>query len=132
MYYLGHPATDKLKTTLNSMKNEITRNIGSNRGNRRVWIEGKSLEQLGWTKGVRYTRKTDGAGFTLERDESGKLKVAGGEGRPVLDLCGAYVGKALDGYNEVSVTITANKISITGKAAAILFPIICKALEVAA
>ena len=98
------------------MKNNITRNIGSNRGNRRVWIEGKSLEQLGWTKGVRYTRKTDKSG----------------EGRPVLDLCGAYVGKALDGFNEVSVSITANKITITGKAAAILFPIICKALEVAA
>ena len=114
------------------MKNEITRYIGSNRENKRVWIEGKSLEELGWTKGVRYTRKTDKSGFTLERDESGKLKVAGGEGRPVLDICGKYVTKALEGFDQVSVTITANKISITGKAAAILFPIICKALEVAA
>lgn len=114
------------------MKTEITRLIGSNRGNRRVWIEGKSLESLGWTKGVKYSRTTTGKGFVLSRDTEGKLRVAGGDNRPVLDLCGAYVGKALAGFDKVSVTITKSKITITGKSAAVLFPVILKALEVAA
>ena len=52
--------------------------------------------------------------------------------RPVFDLCGAYVGKALAGFDKVSVTITKSTITITGKSAAVLFPVILKALEVAA
>ena len=109
-------------------------NIGTNRGKRRVWVEGKALERLGWVKGVTYTRKALllESGFTLTRDNAGPLRVAGGEGRPVLDLCGNYVAAALEGFEKVTVTITANKITITGKAAALLLPILVKALEVAA
>ena len=120
------------------MKNKITgtRQIGSNRGNRRVWIEGtgafKQLEALGWTKGVTYSRETTANGFTITRDDCGKLRVAGSAGRPVFDLCGAYVGKALAGCSEVAVTVTSKTITITGKSAAVLFPVILKALEVAA
>ena len=105
---------------------------------RRVWLEGKALEKLGWVKGVTYTRKNQllEDGFTLTKDSAGELKVAGGEGRPVLDLCGKYVEKALgaigDGYEKVTVTITANKITITGKAAALMLPVLVKAMEVAA
>lgn len=120
------------------MKKEITatRQIGSNRGNRRVWIEGtgafKQLEALGWTKGVTYKRETTANGFTITRDDAGKLRVAGSAGRPVFDLCGAYVGKALAGCSEVAVTVTSKTITITGKAAAVLFPVIIQSLGVAA
>jgi len=111
-----------------------TLNVGTNRGKRRVWVEGKALERLGWVKGVTYTRKELllQSGFTLTRDNGGSLKVAGGEGRPVLDLCGNYVAAALEGFEKVTVTITTNKITITGKAAALLLPVLLKALEVAA
>ena len=113
-----------------------TRQIGSNRGNRRVWIEGtgafKQLEALGWTKGVTYSRETTANGFTITRDDAGKLRVAGSAGRPVFDLCGAYVGKALAGFEQVSVTITKTKITITGKTAAVLLPVIIQSLGVAA
>jgi hypothetical protein len=109
-------------------------NIGTNRGKRRVWVEGKALERLGWVKGVTYTRKPLllSSGFTLTRDNAGDLRVAGGDGRPVLDLCGNYVAAALEGFDKVTVTITAKKITITGKAAALLLPVLVKALEVAA
>lgn len=109
---------------------------------RRVWLEGKALEKLGWVKGVTYTRKDQllEDGFTLIKDSAGDLRVAGGEGRPVLDLCGKYVEKALgsitEGYKEVTVKITENKIIITGVtkcgSAAALMPVLVKALGVAA
>jgi len=38
----------------------------------------------------------------------------------VIDLCGAYVGKALNGFEKVSVVITAEKIVIKGAACAAL------------
>ena len=120
-----------------------TLNVGTNRGKRRVWVEGKALERLGWVKGVKYTRKELQleSGFTLTRDNAGSLKVAGGEGRPVLDLCGNYVESALgsitEGYKEVSVKITEKKIVITGVtkcggAAALVLPILVRAMGVAA
>ena len=97
---------------------KINRNIGHNRGNRRVWIEGKSLANENWNKGTRYTKKETANGFELVRDDNGPLKIAGGENRPVIDLCGAYVGKALNGFEKVSVVITAEKIVIKGAACA--------------
>ena len=79
------------------MKNmtKINRNIGTNRGRGRVWIENrpnskeKPLTENGWLKGVRYKRTVKGKGFELLRDKDGPLKVAGGPGRPVIDICGA-------------------------------------------
>tara|TARA_R100001530_G_C4218651_1_gene129357 strand:+ start:260 stop:583 length:324 start_codon:yes stop_codon:yes gene_type:complete len=99
---------------------EITRNIGTNRGNRRVWIEGKSLANEAWNKGVRYKRIETANGWELVRDDNGPLKIAGGDSRPVIDLCGGYVGKTLQGFDKVSVKITANKIVIQGAACAAL------------
>ena len=96
---------------------EITRNIGSNRGNSRVWIEGKSLANESWNKGTRYKRIETANGWELVRDDNGPLKIAGGDNRPVIDLCGAYVGKTLAGFEKVTVKITANKITIQGTAA---------------
>lgn len=101
--------------------NEIQRNIGENRGKRRVWIEGKSLTDGGWVKGVTYSREETADGFVLTRKENGPLKIAGGENRPVIDMCGGYVAKVLDGYEKVSVKIEANKITITGANAAAMF-----------
>ena len=88
-------------------------NVGLNRGNPRVWIEKKVLEDFGWRTGVRYNR-TNGDGFTLVKNPEGKLGVAGKIGRPILDLNGAYVGKCLGGADKVAVTITLQTITIKG------------------
>ena len=102
----------------------ITRNIGTNtRGGknlRRVWIEGKSLANESWNKGTRYKRIETANGWELVRDDNGPLKIAGGDNRPVIDLCGAYVGKTLAGFEKVTVRITANKIVIQGASCAAL------------
>ena len=89
-------------------------NVGVNRGNPRVWIEKKVLEDFGWRTGVRYNR-TNGDGFTLVKNPEGKLGVAGKIGRPILDLNGAYVGRCLRGADKVAVTITQQTITIKGE-----------------
>jgi len=124
--------------TVNIGVNKRTNSKGDVILKRRVWLEGKTLERLGWVKGVTYSRTTQllEDGFILTKDNAGDLRVAGGSNRPVLDLCGNYIAAVLgtieDGYKEVSVTITEKKITITGKAAAMLLPVLVKALEVAA
>ena len=99
------------------MENTITRNIGENRNNRRVWLEGKYLADAGWNKGTRYQREQTADGFILTKMDGGKLKIAGGENRPVIDICGGYVAKALQGFEKVSVTIASDKITIKGASA---------------
>ena len=93
---------------------ELTRNIGSNRGQARVWIEGNALAVNGWTKGMPYERILSGNKFLLSKTSKGKLKVAGTDVRPILDLCGAYVTKALQGFEKVSVSIDNGSIIIKG------------------
>ena len=118
--------------------NKRTNSKGDVIAKRRVWLEGKTLERLGWVKGVTYSRKNQllEDGFILTKDSAGDLRVAGGDNRPVLDLCGNYIAAALgtieDGFKEVTVTITAKRITITGKAAALLLPVFVQVLERAA
>jgi len=116
----------------------IERNIGTNRGLRRVWIENranskqKPLTENGWLKGVRYTRTDKANGFELVRDKGGDLKVAGAPDRPVLDICGIFVGKVLEGFDKVTIKITKDKIKITGTTAAALLPVVVSLMEKAA
>ncbi len=89
--------------------------IGTNRGKHRVWIEGDNLALNGWQTGEHYTRQEIEGGFMLTKNPTAKLKVAKGkQGRPVLDLCGKYVEKALGGYQKAIVTITPETITIKG------------------
>tara|TARA_R110002051_G_scaffold293717_2_gene358780 strand:- start:72 stop:476 length:405 start_codon:yes stop_codon:yes gene_type:complete len=125
------------ETAINKRKNMktttvIERNIGTNRGLRRVWIERKPLSENGWHKGMRYTRTDKANGFELVRDKGGDLKVAGAPDRPVLDICGIFVGKVLEGFDKVSIKITKDKIKITGTTAAALLPVVVSLMEKAA
>ena len=93
----------------------IETKIGVNRGKHRVWIEGDNLALNGWSTGEHYTREEIEGGFMLTKNAAAKLKVAKGkQGRPVLDLCGKYVEKALGGYQKAIVTITPETITIKG------------------
>ena len=102
----------------------IIRKIGSNRGERRIWIEGKSLTEFDWNKGQLYVKEVHGrtygtlascAVIKLFKDSTkGKLKIAGGEDRPVIDLCGKYVTNTFSGFEKVSVKIYHDAIIIKG------------------
>tara|TARA_R100000655_G_scaffold101434_1_gene146564 strand:+ start:898 stop:1224 length:327 start_codon:yes stop_codon:yes gene_type:complete len=93
----------------------IETKIGDHRGGKRVWIEGNNLALNGWQTGEHYTREVCEGGFVLTKNAAAKLKVAKGkQGRPVLDLCGKYVEKALGDYQKAIVTITPETITIKG------------------
>jgi len=101
----------------------ISRKIGSNRGNSRIWVEGKSLTEYGWVKGTQYIKQVYvervGAPFPeaciiLGKSFQGKFKVAGGKDRPVIDLNGKYVTASFKGCEKVTVVITEASITISG------------------
>ena len=78
----------------------ITRKIGMNRGNPRLWLEGKLLLDNGFTHGLRYTVTRHGNEFSLDcltitLDTSGARKIAGTPQRPIIDINGAKVLQCL-------------------------------------
>ena len=71
---------------------------GMNKGNRRIWIEGKRIAALGFAKGVRLSRKMlrDGSMELYLVPEgwhwTGKRHaVAGTADRPIIDMSGKWV-----------------------------------------
>lgn len=78
--------------------------IGTNRGKPRAWVEGKFLTDAGWTRGVTYHQTIENGALVLTRDISGKKRVAGSVGRPVLDLNGGYLTPLFEGCTTFSVT----------------------------
>ena len=70
---------------------------GTNKNNRRVWIEGKVLLDIGWTKGTKLHKRivtqfgTDRESLVLEPDPDGRHRVAGADTRPIIDLNGRYL-----------------------------------------
>ena len=90
--------------------------IGTNRGKPRAWVEGKFLTDAGWVRGVTYHQTIEKDALVLSAHESGKKRVAGSVGRPVLDLNGAYLAPLFEGCVTFSVTHDAwfNQIVIKG------------------
>lgn len=65
---------------------------GTNRGNRRVWIEGSALQALQWERGTRFDiERQQQFGLVsdclvLVRTVRGKRRVAGTDTRPIIDI----------------------------------------------
>jgi len=64
----------------------FTRKLAHNRGNARIWIEGKALLSNGITNGMRFNLTIDDHGAFLTFCEDGKRKVAGKPDRPIIDI----------------------------------------------
>lgn len=69
-----------------------TRKVGSNRGKPRLWIEGKILIDAGLDHGQRWDLVPTDDGFKIVNNPSGKRKVAGKPGRPIIDITGSTLG----------------------------------------
>jgi hypothetical protein len=95
--------------------NTKTLKSGSNKGNRRIWIEGDFLIQNGIQNGMRFSkaiilgREEDGDCLTLTICAGGPRthKVAGTVSRPIIDLCGAWVTAFMADRAFFTVTIYA-------------------------
>lgn len=93
--------------------NTKTLKSGTNKGNRRIWIEGDFLIQNGIQNGMRfskdivYGREADDDCLTLTICAGGPRthKVAGTVSRPIIDLCGAWVTGFMDDREKFEVTI---------------------------
>ena len=85
---------------------------GSNKGNRRIWIEGARLLRTGLTRGTKLSRLTDKSATYLIVDQdkaytdmSGRHTVAGTDTRPIIDLCGKWVTDFVGSATHVDIVI---------------------------
>lgn len=79
-----------------------------NRGNARIWIEGKRLTDNGITNGLKFVKSVNDYGIVLKflpSDYEGKShKVAGSVERPIIDLNGKYLTKFFGNAENYKVT----------------------------
>lgn len=92
----------------------FTLKSGTNKGNRRIWIEGSRLASNGFRRGTRLARyMNDGGTMTLvpvKRDiclpKGVKVHtIAGTADRPILDLCGKWVTEFIGDSERFAVEI---------------------------
>lgn len=79
-----------------------------NRGNARIWIEGKRLIDNGIYNGLKFVKSVNEYGIVLKflpSDYEGKShKVAGSVERPIIDLNGKYLTKFFGNAENYKVT----------------------------
>ena len=74
-----------------------TKKSTTNKGNARVWIEGKDLIAFGVSKGDRFDKYILNNMVVLKLNSEGRNKVSGSDTRPVIDLNGKYLNPYLLG-----------------------------------
>jgi hypothetical protein len=85
----------------------ITRNIGANRGNPRLWIQGDVLSSCGWNKGDKFDPFFADGFIRFRRSPNGKRKVAGDHRGPILDTNSKKIHQSLgDDVEVVTINIT--------------------------
>lgn len=91
---------------LTAKTNTWTLKSGTNKGQRRIWIEGQRLAALGLTRGTLLSKHVVNDSLLLARvsaDEfadrgvRGRCRVAGTLDRPILDLSGKWVTDFMGG-----------------------------------
>ena len=88
--------------------NTFTLKSGTNKGNRRIWIEGNRLLNAGLTRGDSLHRVMNDDGtmtITTTEVDGKKHRIAGNPDRPILDLCGKWVTDFMDGRSHFKVSV---------------------------
>jgi len=102
---------------------------GTNKGHRRIWIEGGRLIDCKLPRGTKLHRymtdDTMSLVFATSDDStskrSGKHTIAGTADRPILDLCGAWVSAFVGSNTHFEVTPTDTGITIKPVTAQVTF-----------
>ena len=102
--------------------NTFTLKSGTNKGNRRIWIEGDRLASAGFNRGTVLYRSMTGSTMTLSTvpADGRKHRIAGTADRPILDLCGKWVSEFIGGHSHFTATVTADTITIVPECPRIL------------
>ena len=80
-----------------------TYNIGTNKGNSRIWIEGNTLLKEGFNCGDRFCKLYH---TELDHDlmlmfyNDGTSKIAGNASRPIIDLNGKFLNSIFKGFKK--------------------------------
>ena len=92
----------------------FTLKSGTNKGNRRIWIEGDRLASAGFHRGTVLFRTMTGSTMTLSTvpADGRKHRIAGTADRPILDLCGKWVTAFMGSRTHFAVTVSADTITI--------------------
>ena len=91
----------------------FTLKSGTNKGNRRIWIEGNRLLDCGLTRGTALYRlmQEDGTMIFVTKAPTSKgpkakrHTIAGKADRPILDLCGRWVTDFMGDHTHFEVKI---------------------------
>jgi|19_taG_2_1085344.scaffolds.fasta_scaffold22642_6 hypothetical protein len=82
-------------------------NIGKNsKGVARLWIEGAFIENAGFKAGERAHIEMVGNSMVITASATGKKKISGKPGRPILDMTGKTVTQLGQAGDRVQITIT--------------------------
>ena len=94
--------------------------LGDHRGHRRLWLEGRHLEDAGFTPATRYVAVLDAAAgrLRLVRSHEGDRMVSqrqrDGEGaRPIIDIANAFLDRVLGDRRRARVAFKDGEIEIT-------------------
>ena len=107
--------------TFTDTTNSKTFKVCTNKGNKRIWIEGNILAANGFTNGRTFTRAILQAAdmprptmiLDFSNEQDGRMhKVAGTADRPIIDLCGKYVTEFFDGASHYVAWFGDNSIII--------------------
>lgn len=92
--------------------------LGANRGNPRLWLEGRVLADAGFHRYVPFNVTLTAQSITLEIHKDGSRKVAGkvksdGTQHPIIDMNGANLAPFAN--VDLLLTVTPGKIVVTRK-----------------
>ena len=99
-------------------RHDTTLKLGQNRGNPRVWIEGKHLTQAGFTQGSKFRATFGKDSIVLELAADGDRTVSGRkrdeQAIPIIDINADAIGEAMGKDTaRIAVKIAAHRIEIS-------------------
>lgn len=91
------------------------RNIGVNRGKRRIWLQNGELTDNGIFHGMRFDVTPEDNALLITINPDGARKIAGKPDRPIIDMAGKIVTDSFDdSVTSFEIIRQANGIRLAG------------------
>ena len=87
--------TKQIKAICSTPRVTFTRKVANNRGNKRIWLEGKKLLSLALQNGMRFDCDILPEAIVLTFNRDGARKIAGKPERPIIDINTAKLNSVL-------------------------------------
>ncbi|BEI26575.1 DNA cytosine methyltransferase [Vibrio fluvialis] len=99
------------------MATVINSKLGENRGKKRIWLEGRTLQREGYESGMKYDVKLEQSKVTLIPTPQGKYTISKrtkqDEILPIIDVCLAELAEIFQGVEMLRIQLTKGKIIVT-------------------